>query len=91
MKIKHGKDVAPRGNCIIYTHSEYFYSIQIGYDLSCEMDGRKQKCNYSILAWEACTVKASTGYTIYEKRSQLIPFIPRYMTVIILQYTVPHA
>jgi hypothetical protein len=39
MNIKHGKDVAPRGNCIIYKHSEYSYSIQIGYDLSCEWMG----------------------------------------------------
>jgi len=39
MKIKHGKDVAPRGNCTVYKHSEYSYSIQIGYDLSCEWMG----------------------------------------------------
>jgi hypothetical protein len=31
--------VAPRGNCIIHKHREYCYSIQIGYDVSCEWMG----------------------------------------------------
>jgi hypothetical protein len=39
MKIKHEKDDAPRGNCIIYKPNEYFYRIQKDYDLSCEWMG----------------------------------------------------
>ena len=39
MKIKHGKDVLSKVNCIIYKQSEYFYRIQIGYDLSCDLMG----------------------------------------------------
>ena len=39
MKIKHGKDDAPNGNCITYEHNEYFYRIHIGYDLSHEWMG----------------------------------------------------
>ena len=52
-------------------------------------DGRNQKCNYNILAWEAYTLKANKGYTKKTTQiSQLIIFIPPWMTVVILEYTV---